>query len=64
MGPGLNLVGPTLNFSFYSSLSKLVFTADMLLGRLEVIPLLVLVSAASGSIRRLPGRGGRSRTAD
>ena len=65
VGPGLNLVGPTLNFSFYSSLSKLVFTADMLLGRLEVIPLLVLVSAASGSIRRrLPGRGGRNRTAD
>jgi len=42
IGPGLNLVGPTQNFSFFSNLSKLVLIFDMLAGRLEIFPMLVL----------------------
>ena len=42
VGPGLNLVGPTGNFASFSALSKIVFIFDMLAGRLEVMPLLVL----------------------
>lgn len=42
IGPGLNVVGPTGNFSEFSVLSKFVFMFDMLAGRLEIIPLLVL----------------------
>ncbi len=44
IGPGLSLVGPAANFSIYSSFSKLVLSAAMLLGRLEIFPLLVLFS--------------------
>ena len=42
IGPGLGLVGPTSNFALMSPLSKVVLTADMLLGRLELFPLLIL----------------------
>lgn len=42
IGPGLELVGPTSNFSFYSPLSKCVLMLDMLAGRLELFPILVL----------------------
>ena len=42
IGPGLGLVGPTGNFSEFSILSKLVLSADMLLGRLEIFPILML----------------------
>ncbi len=44
VGPGMSLVGPTQNFSFFSGLSKLVLSLDMLLGRLEIFPMLVLLS--------------------
>ena len=44
IGPGLSLVGPTANFSIYSSFSKIVLSFAMLLGRLEIFPLLVLFS--------------------
>lgn len=43
IGPGLNLVGPIQNFSVFSNLSKLVMIFDMLAGRLEIFPMLVLV---------------------
>ena len=43
VGPGFVLVGPTCNFGFLSSLSKIVLTITMLLGRLEIMPLLVLL---------------------
>ena len=36
-------VGPTCNFGFLSGVSKLVMSAIMLLGRLEIMPLLVLL---------------------
>ena len=42
IGPGLSAVGPTANYSFYSVLSKLVLSLDMLLGRLEIFPVLFL----------------------
>ena len=44
IGPGLEAVGPTCNFSAYSALSKLVLCFDMLAGRLEIFPILVLFS--------------------
>ena len=44
VGPGLAGVGPIENFSQFSALSKLVFCADMLIGRLEVFPFLMLLS--------------------
>ena len=43
VGPGFALVGPTRNFAFLSVLSKVVLTITMLLGRLEIMPLLVLL---------------------
>lgn len=44
IGPGLEAVGPTCNFAAFSVLSKLVLILDMLLGRLEIFPILVLFS--------------------
>ena len=42
IGPGFGLVGPTGNFSIFSPLSKIVLMLDMLAGRLEIFPLLLL----------------------
>ena len=42
IGPGLGAVGPTGNFDTYSYISKAVMIFDMLAGRLEVFPLLLL----------------------
>ena len=44
VGPGLELVGPAGNFSTFSSLSKLVMSLCMIIGRLEIFPILVLFS--------------------
>ncbi len=44
IGPGLGDVGPAGNFANFSILSKLVFCFDMLAGRLELIPMLMLFS--------------------
>ena len=44
IGPGLGGVGPTQNFGFYSDFSKCVLSVDMLLGRLECLPLVILIS--------------------
>lgn len=44
VGPGISAVGPIENFAAFSPLSKLVFCFDMLVGRLEIFPLLVLFS--------------------
>ena len=49
IGPGLGKVGPTGNFSEFSNLSKLVFIFDMLAGRLEIFPILLLFSRATWS---------------
>lgn len=42
VGPGLDAVGPTGNFGCFSALSTLVMTFDMLIGRLEIFPILLL----------------------
>ena len=42
VGPGLAAVGPMANFAFFSVLSKLVLIFEMLLGRLEIFPILFL----------------------
>ncbi|MCD7817572.1 MAG: TrkH family potassium uptake protein [Lachnospiraceae bacterium] len=47
IGPGLEIVGPTGNYSGFSGLSKLVMIFDMLAGRLEVFPLLILFSRST-----------------
>ena len=44
IGPGFGAVGPTLSYAEYSDISKLVLSAAMLLGRLEIIPILIAVS--------------------
>ena len=47
IGPGLEAVGPTCNFSGFSALSKIVLSIDMLAGRLEIFPILVLLSRST-----------------
>ena len=44
IGPGMEAVGPTANFGGFSVLSKIVLILDMLAGRLEIFPILVLFS--------------------
>ncbi len=44
IGPGLGLVGPVRNFDGYSYFSKIVLTIVMLVGRLEIFPILLLFS--------------------
>lgn len=47
IGPGLEAVGPTCNFSAFSDFSKLVLILDMLAGRLEIFPILALFSRST-----------------
>lgn len=42
VGPGLSAVGPVENFSHFSVVSKIVLMADMLIGRLEIFPMIIL----------------------
>ena len=44
IGPGLNMVGPAENFSFFGDASKLLLSMFMILGRLELYAILVLLS--------------------
>jgi len=46
IGPGLEQVGPTQNFGFFSPFAKYVLIFDMLAGRLEIFPLLILFHPA------------------
>lgn len=46
IGPGLSQAGPTCNFGGFSTLSKYVMMFDMLAGRLELFPLLILFHPA------------------
>ena len=43
IGPGLEPVGPTGNFGLFSPLSKYILMFDMLAGRLELFPMLLLL---------------------
>ncbi len=42
VGPGLSLVGPTGNFAMFSPVSKILLSVCMLMGRLEIFPMLIL----------------------
>ncbi|MBQ8604493.1 MAG: TrkH family potassium uptake protein [Oscillospiraceae bacterium] len=44
IGPGLSMVGPAGNFGMFSPLSKIILSLDMLIGRLEIWPMLLLFS--------------------
>ena len=44
VGPGLGVVGPAGNFSEFSNFSKFILTLEMIAGRLEIFPILVLFS--------------------
>ncbi|MCR4656429.1 MAG: TrkH family potassium uptake protein [Lachnospiraceae bacterium] len=46
VGPGLSMVGPTQNYGHFSMLSKYVMMFDMLAGRLELFPLLIMFHPA------------------
>lgn len=47
VGPGLNMVGPTGNFADFSVFSKYVLMFNMLAGRLEILPMLILFHPAT-----------------
>ena len=51
IGPGLEAVGPTCNFGGYSILSKVILIIDMLAGRLEIFPILILLSKSTWTRR-------------
>ncbi len=51
IGPGLDAVGPICNYGIYSPFSKLVLILDMLAGRLEIFPILVLFSRNTWNYR-------------
>lgn len=44
IGPGLGLVGPVYNYSLYSPFMKIVLSIGMIMGRLEIFPILILFS--------------------
>lgn len=47
IGPGLNMVGPTGNFAVFAAPAKWVLMFDMLAGRLEIFPMLVLLTPST-----------------
>ncbi len=47
IGPGLSAVGPTCNYAFFSPVSKIVLIFDMLAGRLELFPMLLLFTPST-----------------
>ncbi len=47
IGPGLEIIGPMGNYSAFSGLSKLVLTLAMIIGRLEIFPVLILFSKST-----------------
>lgn len=47
VGPGLEAVGPMGNFAAFSPLSKIILSFDMIIGRLEIFPILVLFSRSA-----------------
>ena len=44
MGPGLNMVGPANNFAFYSPYCKILLSFVMLVGRLEIFPMVLMLA--------------------
>ena len=52
IGPGLDAVGPTLSYAQYGVFSKWLLSFAMLLGRLEIFPLLLALSPSTWRIRK------------
>jgi len=59
MGPGLNEVGPASNYAGLTLFQKWVLVFTMLLGRLEVLSLLVIFTPPSGASERPGGQNTR-----
>lgn len=53
VGPGLGLCGPSGSFAMFSGLSKIVLSVCMLLGRLEIYPILIFLFPMFNRQRRL-----------
>lgn len=51
IGPGFEMVGPTSNFGGFGILSKIILIIDMLAGRLEIFPILILFSRSTWTRR-------------
>ena len=47
IGPGFSLVGPMANYSLYSPFSKIILSITMLIGRLEIYPILLTLNIAT-----------------
>ncbi len=47
VGPGLAKAGPVENFSAFSCFSKIILSLDMLIGRLEILPMMMLLAPAT-----------------
>lgn len=62
IGPGIGAVGPTGNFAGYNIFAKLVLCFDMLLGRLEIFPILLLFTPNSWKKAQNKIRGAKKRT--
>jgi len=56
IGPGLEMVGPVGNFSQFSWWAKLLLSFDMLVGRLEIFPMLLLFAPSIWKRRRIVRR--------
>ena len=52
IGPGLDMVGPASNYSMFSDWSKIILIIDMLAGRLEIFPIMILLSKTTWSRKR------------
>ncbi|MCR5627054.1 MAG: TrkH family potassium uptake protein [Lachnospiraceae bacterium] len=52
IGPGFAQVGPEMNFAIYSPLSKIVLIFDMLAGRLEILPILILFTKHTWTVSK------------
>lgn len=57
IGPGLSGVGPTGNYSGFSAVSKYIMSLTMLLGRLEIYPIIITVTSLLKRNRRVKVRG-------
>lgn len=62
IGPGIGAVGPAGNFSGYNIFAKLVLSFDMLLGRLEIFPILLLFTPNSWKKAQNKIQGAKKRT--
>ena len=60
IGPGLEMVGPMGNFSAFSPAAKLLLAFDMLVGRLEIFPMLLLCAPSIWKRRIVPVKSSRS----